>query len=74
MSWFEFVQEVLVAGGHSRRPGARRSPPPSSTRPAPRRGRANSALDGKALRLCGFPPLRDHADALEELVHALRAH
>jgi hypothetical protein len=38
-------------------------------RPAPRP--ANSALDGRALRLFGLPPLRDHGEALEALVAEL---
>ena len=72
VSWFEFVQEILVAGGHPAdrvRPITTEELDPPRAAPRP----PNSALDGKALRLCGFPPLRDHADALEELVHALRA-
>jgi dTDP-4-dehydrorhamnose reductase len=70
VTWYEFVQEILVAGGHSPdrvRPitTAEMDPP----RPAPRP--ANSALDGAALRIGGFPPMRDHGEALEELVRAL---
>lgn len=72
VSWYEFVQEILVAAGH---PADRVGPiltaeldPP---RPAPRP--ANSVLDGMALRLSGVAPLRDHGEALEELVAALRA-
>ena len=31
----------------------------------------NSAMDGRALRLFGLPPLRDHGEALEALVAEL---
>lgn len=67
VSWYEFVQEILVAGGHSAdrvRPilTAEMDPP----RPAPRP--RNSVLDGAALRLSGVAPLRDHREALAELV------
>jgi dTDP-4-dehydrorhamnose reductase len=70
VSWFEFVQEILVAGGH---PADRVEPiltdqmDPPRAAPRPR----NSVLDGRALRLCGLPPLRDHGEALEELTQAI---
>lgn len=70
VSWYELIQEVLVAAGH---PADRVSPiltadmdPP---RAAPRP--ANSVLDGAALRLSGLPPLRDHQQAFAELVKEL---
>lgn len=71
VSWYEFVQEILVAAGHAAdrvRPilTAELDPP----RPAPRP--ANSVLDGAALRLSGLPPLRHHLEALEELVAELQ--
>jgi dTDP-4-dehydrorhamnose reductase len=72
VTWYEFVQEILVAGGH---PAERVEPilteqmdPP---RPAPRP--RNSVLDGKALRLSGLPALRDHGEALDDLVRNLSA-
>lgn len=70
VSWYEFVQEILVAAGHSAdrvRPilTAEMDPP----RPAPRP--ANSVLDGVALRASGLEPLRHHGEALEELVAEL---
>src|SRR5690606_37790337 len=63
VSWFEFVQEILVAAGHPPdrvRPitTAEMDPP----RPAPRP--ANSVLDHAALRLSGLPPMRHHTEAL----------
>lgn len=66
VSWFEFVQEILVAGGHSRdrvRPilTAEMDPP----RPAPRP--ANSVLDHRALRQSGLPEPRHFTEALAEL-------
>jgi dTDP-4-dehydrorhamnose reductase len=72
VSWYEFVQEILVAGGHH----ADRVQPITTDqmdppRPAPRP--ANSALDGRALRLSGFPALRDHGEALDDLVRELRS-
>lgn len=71
VSWYEFVQEILTAAGHSPdrvRPitTAEMDPP----RPAPRP--ANSVLDGAALRLSGLAPLRHHAEALAELVADLQ--
>ena len=70
VNWFEFVQEILAAGGHSRdrvRPilTAEMDPP----RPAPRP--ANSVLDHRALRLAGLPEPRHFTEALSELVSAL---
>ncbi len=67
VSWYEFVQEILEAAGHSRdrvRPIATAEMDPP--RPAPRP--TNSVLDHAALRLSGLPPMRDHREALEELV------
>jgi dTDP-4-dehydrorhamnose reductase len=70
VTWYEFVQEILVAGGHS----ADRVLPittdemvPPRAAPRPR----NSAMEAKALRLCGYPALRDHGEALEDLVRDL---
>ena len=54
VSWYEFVQEILVAGGHSAdrvRPITTDEMDPPRPAPRPR----NSALDGKALRLCRPP-------------------
>jgi dTDP-4-dehydrorhamnose reductase len=70
VSWFEFVQEILVEGGHD----AGRVQPITTDqmdppRPAPRP--RNSVLDNRALRLCGLPPLRDHGEALADLVKTL---
>ena len=70
VSWYEFVQEILVLAGHSPdrvRPilTADMNPP----RPAPRP--ANSVLDNAALRLSGLPALRHHREALEDLVAEL---
>lgn len=70
VSWYEFVQEILVRAGHPVervRPilTAEMDPP----RPAPRP--ANSVLDGAALRLSGLAPLRHHTEALDELVAEL---
>lgn len=70
VSWYEFVQEILVAGGHSLdrvRPITTDEMDPPRPAPRPR----NSVLDGAALRLSGLPPLRDHREALDELVAAL---
>ncbi|MBX3315004.1 MAG: dTDP-4-dehydrorhamnose reductase [Actinobacteria bacterium] len=71
VSWYEFVQEILAAGGHSRdrvRPivTAEMDPP----RPAPRP--ANSVLDHRALRLSGLPEPRDFREALADLAAQLR--
>jgi len=70
VSWYEFVQEILVEAGYPpdrvRPISTEEMDPP---RPAPRPH--NSVLDGAALRLCGLPPLRHHREALRELVGAL---
>ncbi|MCB0978916.1 MAG: dTDP-4-dehydrorhamnose reductase [Acidimicrobiales bacterium] len=70
VSWYEFVQEILEAGGHSRdrvRPilTSEMDPP----RPAPRP--ANSVLDHRALRLSGLAEPRHFTEALAELVAQL---
>ena len=72
VSWYEFVQEILVAAGYSPdrvRPIATADLDPP--RPAPRP--ANSVLDGVALRLSGIAPLRHHVEALADLVGEFRA-
>lgn len=78
VSWYEFVQAILEAGGHSpdkvqpisteaylagRPAGA----PPMATRPA------NSVLDNFALRRSGLGELRDFREPLGEVVDALQA-
>ena len=70
VSWYEFVQAILEAGGHSRdrvRPilTAEMDPP----RPAPRP--ANSVLDHRALRQSGLGEPRHFTEALAELVAQL---
>lgn len=70
VSWYEFVQEILEAGGHPRdrvRPilTAEMDPP----RPAPRP--TNSVLDHRALRQSGLPEPRHFTEALRELVAQL---
>lgn len=70
VSWYEFVREILVAGGHSPdrvRPisTAELDPP----RPAPRP--ANSELAPTALRLAGLPPMRDFRAALDDMIAEL---
>lgn len=70
VSWYEFVQEILAAGGHSRdrvRPilTAEMDPP----RPAPRP--ANSVLDHRALRQSGLAEPRHFTEALAELAAQL---
>jgi len=72
VSWYEFVQEILSAAGHSPdrvRPitTAELDPP----RPAPRP--ANSELASTALRHAGFAPLRDFREALDDMVAEVRA-
>ena len=72
VSWFEFVQAMLVAAGYPIervRPitTAEMDPP----RPAPRP--RNSVLDHAAMRLSGLAPMRHHREALEDLVADLRA-
>ena len=70
VSWYEFVQQILVSAGHD---PAMVSPistadldPP---RPAPRP--PNSVLDNMVLRLAGTPLLRHFEAPLHELVRAL---
>ena len=69
VTWYEFVREILTAGGHAPdlvRPitTAELDPP----RPAPRP--ANSVLDNAALRAAGLPLLRDFREPLAELIAA----
>lgn len=72
VSWFEFVEEILLAAGDD---PARVSPietvdldPP---RPAPRP--ANSVLENAAWQAAGHLPLRHHREPLAELVARLAA-
>ena len=78
VSWYEFVQDILEAGGHSRdkvRPistdtylaGRPADAPPMATRPA------NSVLDNFALRSSGLGELRDYREPLAEVVAAVQA-
>jgi dTDP-4-dehydrorhamnose reductase len=67
VSWYEFAQAIVTAGGHDPRlvrpiTTAELDPP----RPAPRP--ANSVLDNAALRAAGLPSLRDFRQPLTELV------
>ena len=71
VSWYEFVQQILVTAGH---PADRVRPittaeldPP---RPAPRP--TNSVLDHAALRLSGLAPMRHFTEPLAEMVDELR--
>jgi dTDP-4-dehydrorhamnose reductase len=78
VSWFEFVQAIMVAAGHD---PARVKPitteefaaarpadaPPMAPRPA------NSVLDNFALRSSGFGELRDFREPLAEVVAALQS-
>jgi dTDP-4-dehydrorhamnose reductase len=71
VSWYEFVQQILVTAGHPVdrvRPitTAEMHPP----RPAPRP--ANSVLDHTALRLSGLPPMRHFSEPLAEMIDELR--
>ena len=78
VSWYEFVQDILEAGGHSRNKvkpistdtflaGRPADAPPMATRPA------NSVLDNFALRASGLGELRDFREPLAEVVAQLRA-
>jgi len=69
-TWWGLAREVLELAGHDperARPIATSQLDPPRPAPRPR----NSVLDGAALRSCGLPPLRHHADALGELVGRL---
>lgn len=77
VSWYEFVQDILEAGGHSRdkvKPistdtflaGRPADAPPMATRPA------NSVLDNFALRASGLGELRDYREPLAEVVSQLQ--
>jgi len=73
VSWYEFVREILSAGGHDPdrvRPisTAELDPP----RPAPRP--ANSVLENAAWRAAGYELLRDFREPLAELVARLDPH
>ena len=73
VSWYEFVREILAAGGHDPdrvRPisTAELDPP----RPAPRP--ANSVLENAAWRAAGYELLRDFREPLAELVTRLDSH
>jgi dTDP-4-dehydrorhamnose reductase len=72
VTWYEFVREILAAGGYDPtlvRPisSAELDPP----RPAPRP--ANSVLDNVVLATAGVPLLRDFRAPLAELADRLRA-
>ncbi len=72
VSWFGFVQEILLAAGY----GADLAEPIATAdlqppRPAPRP--ANSMLDNAALRLSGVPLLDDFRVPLARLVHELQS-
>lgn len=78
VTWYEFVQDILEAAGHSRdkvKPistaaflaGRPADAPPMATRPA------NSVLDNFALRESGLGALRDYREALAEVVAELQA-
>ena len=72
VSWYEFAREVVAASGRDPvmvSPIATADLQPA--RPAPRP--ANSVLDNAALRLSGFPLLRDFREPLAELVRRLVA-
>jgi dTDP-4-dehydrorhamnose reductase len=72
VSWYEFVREVLAAGGHDPdrvRPIATSELDPP--RPAPRP--ANSVLDNAVWRAAGLPMLRDFRAPLAEVVARLRS-
>lgn len=69
-TWYQLARDVLALAGHDParvRPVATADLVPA--RPAPRP--ANSVLDGAALRLSGVPLLRDHHEALHDLVRQL---
>ena len=73
VSWYEFVREILAAGGHEPDRGrpiatAELDPP----RPAPRP--ANSVLENAAWRAAGYELLRDFREPLAELVAKLDPH
>lgn len=70
VSWYEFVREILAAGGHDPamvRPIATADLDPP--RPAPRP--ANGVLDNAVWRAAGLPPLRDFREPLAEVVARL---
>ncbi|MCU1351758.1 MAG: rmlD [Acidimicrobiales bacterium] len=72
VTWYEFVREILQAAGHDPdrvRPISTDELDPPRPAPRPR----NSVLDGAALRVRGLTPVRDHREALAELVAALQS-
>lgn len=70
VSWYGFVREIVAAAG---RDPAMVTPITTADlqRPRPALRPANSVLDNAAMRLGGLPALRDFAEPLAELVHAL---
>ena len=71
VTWFEFARGVAVAfGADPDRVSSIRTAELDPQRPALRP--ANSELENRALRLAGLPLLRDHREALDELVNSGR--
>jgi dTDP-4-dehydrorhamnose reductase len=73
VSWFEFAQAVMAAGGHDpERVRAITTADLDPPRPAPRP--ANSVLDNAALRLSGIELLPDYHEPLERTVAWILEH
>ena len=71
VSWYEFAREVVAAMGEDPGDGRARSPPPTCSRRARRRGRPTACSTTRWPALSGLPPMRDFAAPLAELVAAL---